>query len=109
MRSEIQDSQSNVSSLLKQINSQEDELNGLLKKQKDEQAAAKKAAEEELTAAKKAAEEKAAAKAAQKEAATKKSELAGPEVVSQSSKREYVAERCKGYCGKCGYQSRYII
>ena len=86
--SEIQDSQTNVSSLLKQINSQEDELNSLLKKQKDEQAAAKKAAEAKAAAEKKAAEEQAAAKAAEKEAATKKSELAGPEVISQSAKAD---------------------
>lgn len=82
--SEIQNSQTNVSSLLKQINSQEDELNSLLKKQKDEQAAAKKAAEAKAAAERKAAEEQ----AAEKEAATKKSELAGPEVISQSAKED---------------------
>lgn len=58
---EIEDSKSKVSKLLSQINSQEDELNALIKKQKDEQAAAalaKKRAEEAEKARKAAAAQK---------------------------------------------------
>ncbi|HCT91967.1 MAG TPA: hypothetical protein DF613_11415 [Lachnospiraceae bacterium] len=69
--SEIEDSKSEVSRLLGQISSQENELNALIKKQKDEQAAAalaKKRAEEEkarqTAAAQNAAAQNAPAKAA---------------------------------------------